>query len=116
MATITDGTTTVTPDLVLQVTSSQAGGSIIHDIIGGGTVMTQRPARPRSGTLNLFFLTEDEAEACRALHATGALLTYDEPEHASRHLVYTATNISPALDDQTRHRWTVSVDFREVTG
>ncbi|GAA4178941.1 hypothetical protein [Gryllotalpicola koreensis] len=116
MTTITDGSTTVTPDLVLQVTSSQDGGSIVHDIIGGGTVMTQRPALARTGTLTLFFLTEEQAEACRALHATGAQLQYDEPEHPSRALSYTATSIGPALDDATRKRWTVDVGFREVTG
>lgn len=115
MATITNGTTTITPDLVLGVDSSQQGGSIVNDILGGGTVTTVRPALPRAGTLSLFFLDEASAEACRALHATGAVLTYDEPEHTSRHLVYTATSIGPALDDETRKRWTVAIGFREVT-
>jgi hypothetical protein len=120
MSTITDGTTTITPELVLSVAATQQGGTVFHDIIGDVQspdpviVATVRPARPRAGTLELFFLDAESAEACRALHESPSLFTFDDTDQPTRSMTYGVTSISPALDDQTRMRWIVTVGYQEV--
>lgn len=117
MSTISDGTTTITPDLVLGYSTQQAGRNVIHDILGRGDPdVSLAPAASRAGTLNLFFLTEADAEQCRQLHAQAAVFTYTADDNTTTSMRYVVDQggIGPALDDQTRRRWTVSVAYREV--
>ncbi|WP_025159367.1 hypothetical protein [Leifsonia aquatica] len=117
MATISDGATTLTPELVIGYSTQQDGRNSFHDILGRGDPdVSLAPAAMRVGTLNLFFLTEADADACRRLHARAAVFTYtatDNPTTSMRY-VLDAGGIGPALDDQTRQRWTVAIAYREV--
>lgn len=117
MTTISDGTTTITPELVLGYETAQAGRNIVHDILGRPDPdVSLAPAALRAGTLNLFFLTAADADACRKLHARAAVFTYSATDTASTSMRYVldSAGIGQALEDQTRKRWTVTIAYREV--
>lgn len=117
MSTISDGTTTITPALVLGYETQQPGRNVFHDVLGRADAdVSLAPPAPRTGTLQLFFLTEAEAEACRELHNQPAVFTYTATDNATTTMRYVvdSSGVRVALDDQTRKRWTVSVAYREV--
>jgi hypothetical protein len=116
MATITDGTTVITPELVLGYETTQASRNIVHEVLGRPDPdVTLAPAGTRSGTLSLFFLTEADAEAARVLHTAASTFTLTDADRPAMGMVYvTAGAITVTLDDQTRERWTVAVEYREV--
>lgn len=107
---------TTTPTLVLGWDSRRRGGSIVHQIIGSSSVdVTLRPASPRSGTLELFYLTRATALACEAMHAKAARFTLvdtDLPEIGMQYAVTDALGVK--LDEATRTRWVVSIGFEQI--
>lgn len=116
MATISNGTKTITPDLILGYETAQESRNIIHKIIGRPDPdVTLQPAALRNGQLSMFFLTGAAAVACQALHAGAAVFTLTAPELPSIAMRYVVDGtISPALVEPTTGRWTVSVDYQEV--
>lgn len=117
MSTITDGTTTIAPELVLGYETSQAGRNTFHDILDRAEPdVSIAPAGLRSGSLTLFFLTADDAEACRQMHSRPAVFTYTPDDNPTTAMSYVLDDggVRTALDDQTRRRWTVTVSYREV--
>jgi hypothetical protein len=115
--TITTGSTTITPVLVLGWETSQESRNIIHSIIGRSDPdVTLQPANLRTATLQLFFTTEAEAEEARTLHSAAAVFYLDSDEIAAANLYYVVSgSISAALEDETRKYWIVSVDYQEIT-
>lgn len=115
--TITTGSTTITPVLVLGWQTSQESRNIIHAIIGrSDPEVTLQPANLRTGTLQLFFTTEAAAEEARVLHSGAAVFYLDSDEITSANMYYVVNgSISAALEDDTRLYWTVSVDYQEIT-
>lgn len=119
MSTVSDGTSTLTPELVLGYETRQPGRNIFHDVIGREDPdVTLRRAGLRTGTLKLFFLTEGQANACRLLHSRPAVFTYTASDNATTSMRYAVddSGITVTLDDDTRRRWVVAVAYREVLG
>ncbi len=116
MSTITRGGTTVTPRLVLGWDTTRRSRNIVHEIIGKPSPdVSVQPSAPRTGTLELFFLTEDEAVAADALHAAPGPLVLVNDDHDARSMRYVVDgDVRLQLDPATRLRWTLSVPFREV--
>lgn len=114
---ITSGTDTITPDLVLGYDAERESGNIIHPILGSENPdVTFRPARLRTGTLELLF--HDEAEAVAAVHilaiAEVCAVVSDEREAVVMTFVL-AGRLGHTLEDQTRDMWIVRVGYQEVT-
>lgn len=117
MATISDGTTTITPQLVLGYEAQQAGRSVFHDVLGRSDPdVTLRTAGLRAGNLALFFLTAADADACRQLHARAAVFAYVDSDLPGTSMSYVVDEggVTTTLDDEGRRRWVVTVAFREV--
>jgi len=115
--TITDGTTVVTPELILGWDAAQDTRNVIHNIIGKSAPdVTLKPAGYRSGTLELLFTTSTAANTARVMLAQALpfLIESDEAWLDGVYFVVSGT-ISSALEDTTRKLWTISVDFQEVT-
>lgn len=111
---VTDGTTTLTPRLVLDYATVRLSRSIVHDVLGSPSPdVTLRPVSTRSGTLVLFCLTRADAQAIEALHLTGAPLTFTDPDAAPMRYVVAGAVVVTYLADT--NRWRVTVDYREVT-
>lgn len=114
--TITDGTTTITPELVLGYEVAQESRNIIHTILGRATPdVTLRFTNLRTGTLDLLFKTATEAETARQLHINPIVFSLDSTEIPDANMDYVVSgSISTVLEDVTRELWHVSVDFQEV--
>lgn len=107
---------TVTPFLVLGPFEDEADGqSIVHDILGSSdSDVTLRPASTPTGSVELFFLTWDDAQAAREFHRAPAVFTLADPDAGFFPSSYIMTRVSRAQQD-ARARWVVTVEYREVT-
>lgn len=117
MTTLSNGTTTITPTTVDGYEALQEARTIAHTIIGrAADDFTLRPAGPRTGTLKLVFDDAASADEARTLHAGVHVWTLVDPDVSTIGMQYVVEggSISPALDDETRAVWIVSVPFREV--
>ena len=118
MSTISDGVTTVTPTLVLGYRAGQRSRNVlIEPIDSPDPYVSLAAAQTRAGTWSYLFADEAEAEACRALHAAGSVLTLTDPDVSTVGMDYVVPDdgeIVVELDPETRKAWIVEVDFREV--
>ncbi|WNM25245.1 hypothetical protein [Demequina capsici] len=114
--TVTDGVTTLTPILVTGWSSTRLARNVLHDIVGTEwPEVTLRPAAPRSGTLQLLCATLADGVAMEAFHAQAKVLTLADPESAPLGMNYVASGrIDLDIDEDTRDKWIVSVEFKEV--
>lgn len=115
--TISDGSTVITPQLILGWEAAQDSRNVIHSIIGKAEPdVTLKPANLRTGTLQLLFLTAAEATSARVMliQALPFLIESDETFLDNFHFVVSGA-VSSVLEDETRKLWTLSVDFQEVT-
>lgn len=117
MTVISDGTTDLTPQLVLGWQSTQNARTVVHPVIGRPDPdVTLRPHTPRTGQLRMLTLNEADAHALAALHTQGLVLTLTDTDLPALGMSYVASGpVTVALDDATRRRWVVTVDYTEVT-
>lgn len=118
MATISDGTTTITPDLVLgPYSASQASRNVFHDILGRPDPdVSLAPASLRRGTLQALFVDEGTADAARDMLAAASIYTYVEPDSPTMGMRFALDgdlSVSLLTDDDS-YVWTLSIPYREV--
>lgn len=118
MATISTGTETLTPDLVLGWDTARTSKTVQHDVIDNPEpVVVLRSPRTRSGTLSLFFVSLADALTAVDLHSGFNLFTFDgAPQEPGLTLTYVVTDpgvrLSSEGDEHTR--WRVEIGYREV--
>lgn len=102
------------PELLLGYESTRRSLTRVHDLVGGGVAVTRAPAQLRSGSLDLFYMTEaDAAEAFDVLgHGEVYLLTSTELAHIDMAFVVDGS-IRIQLDEG-RKRWVVTVGYQET--
>lgn len=116
MTTLTDGTTTLTPRLVLGWEGYRAARTVVHDILADPDgYVTLRPSSPEALTLQLLLDTAEESLTALTLLGSGQLLTLtiDELPTLTMNLVVVG-DATRALDDQTLTRWIVTAEVRQV--
>lgn len=113
---VTDGTTTVTPEVVDGYASERESGIRIHPILGRSYPdITYQASKLRTGSFRLVFADEADAIAAETLHTTGSILTIVSDERASANFSYVATDtVIRELDDETRDVWVVEITYQEV--
>ena len=116
MTSISDGTTTITPILVIDWDTERQAANVLHDVVGRvDDDVTYRPAGMRSGTLTCLCETLEHALQLEALAALPKKLTLTDPDHPSINMAFVASGrIRVALDDETREQATVAIDFKQV--
>lgn len=116
-STITDGTTTVTPDAVIAYQSDQAAGNVLHPIIGSASdAVTLRPAGLRSGRMETVCASLAVAQSLRALVGSAARLTFADTTSASLGMTFVlAGRMSLQLEPQSGAAWLVSFDYQEIS-
>jgi hypothetical protein len=116
MSTISDGTTTITPLLVLSPETSRDSRNVSHDVIGRDYPdVTLYPASLRTGTITFLCADEDASVEIENLHKAAAVITYVSSDNASMSMTYVPSGkIARTLDTGTLTRWLVAVDFQEV--
>jgi len=116
MTTISSGTLTFTPELVTSWGTSQQSRNVLHEIIGKTDPdVTLKPSSTRSGTLEMLFTSATLANTARGILANGTIFTISDSETWLNGLDFVMSGtISSALEDETRHLWTITADFTEV--
>ncbi|MDU0367677.1 hypothetical protein RWH45_10650 [Microbacterium sp. KSW4-17] len=116
---ITVGASTIAPQQVMNITSQQESGTIVHPILGRAFPdITLRPAGVRTGTITMGFAgptAETDAATARALLASGVVFTIAPEERTSLSMACIVSGrISLDLEDVTRDAWVLTVDYQEV--
>jgi hypothetical protein len=117
-ATITagNGAGETVPHFILVPYETRAGSrNIVHELIGGGIDVTLAPTSPRTGTLELLYLTEAEAFACADLHQYPTVYTLVETDRPRVDMTYVLGQggVSVRLESDA-HSWIVTIDYQEV--
>lgn len=113
--TLSNGTTTLTPTVVLGWNSEQPTRTQIHPIIGASIPdITTRPALKRSGTLEVLFASETDAESCRTMHTAAGVFELASTDLDTIDMSYVvAGSVKLQLDD-TITQWIVTIGYQEV--
>lgn len=117
-ATITraGATAAITPDLVLPFEATDETGTVVHPIAGSPYPdVTLAEAAAATGTLRLFFLTHDDAEAARQYHRAPAAFTLSSSDMPWLPQYYVVNGpIRRAQQERQTRRWIVEIPFQEV--
>lgn len=117
MTTLSNGTVTITPELVTGYETMRTARTIAHDVIGRPDPdVTLRAAGTRKGRLELLFVDEASANQAAQLHAAASVWTLADPDLSTIGMLYVvaAGDITSSLEDQSRELWLVSVPYLEV--
>lgn len=90
------------------------GRNVVHDLLDGDIAVTVVAPRPRSGTLELHYAAEADAEDCARIH-TASVMTFiaDGLDHADMTYVI-ADGGGIEVTRRPTGQWIVTVDFQEV--
>lgn len=116
-ATLSDGTTTITPLDVVGITESRPSGNRRHSLLGGGVVVSLVSAGLRNGVMELLFDSEADAAAAVEFHRAAAVFSYTDPDRLTMAMSYVLADggdLVRTLDEETRFVWIVSVPYQEV--
>lgn len=105
---------TTLPLLILGYQTRMQGRSVVTDLLDGGIAVTLVKPRPRSGTLQLLYADSFSAWAAVALHQTVDTFNLVSTEQPDINMDYIVTGVAPALEDQTRQLWEVSIEYQEI--
>lgn len=112
-ASLTSGSTTITPRALSGYTSDQEGGSIRHDILGRSTPdITLRPVGMRSGSFTLDFSSESAAATARTALAGASAWTLAHTERTSVNMRFIVRRLSRTLEGDGR--WYMTVSYEEM--
>ena len=102
---------------VLGYSATRDVPTVVHTIIGRGTPdFTVKATGPRSGTYRLFCLNETIALALEAsLKRAGQFVLADTATAIANTTFVVSGKLAVELDDRTRVRCVVSVDYTAVT-
>lgn len=118
MTVFSNGTATITPQLVDSYESTSEHGNVVHRVLGSDQVdVVLRPASLRTGTMSLV-IGADEAAASAAEVAlrTASVWTLTDDDRATVEMTFVVNgSVTRTLDDETRDVWLVGFGWQEVT-
>ena len=116
--TISNGTDTLTPELIDGWKPTREARTIVHAILGSNQgAVTLRPHALRSGTLAIVVGTDASlAAAIEGMLCSGDVLTLADNDQplVGMSFVISGRVEGPRLDDDTREVWLIDADFQEV--
>ena len=117
MATFSNGTDTITPELIDGYSSESLSGTVVSQLLGSEEVaVTLRPASLRNGTMRLNMGTDEDAAAAAELALRGAhVWTLVTGERDTVDMAFVVKDrVTRDLDDETRDVWIVGFGWQEV--
>lgn len=119
-ATVTDGTTTVTPHLWLTSSQMHESQNRVHRLLSGRIAVTLGTPSPRSGTLGFLFTDATTATACVDMHKTGTVFQITDPDTPALGMIYVlgeggGIDVEKLTDVPDVDLWAVRIDYQEVT-
>lgn len=113
MATLDNGLVTLTPDLVLTWNAARTTGTVVHAIIGRPNPdIVLRDTLERGGTLELFFLTEADAQEAQDELSVPGVWVLDSP---ALRFVAAGGNVTLEYVGENLNRYVVRSSYQEVT-
>jgi hypothetical protein len=114
--TLSDGTTSYTPDL-LGYTASRPVGNRVHPIPGSDSpAISVGPTGLRTGTLQFRFISEASVMAVESSILGGAVFTLADTTYGSLNMSFVITgDFVRTLEPVTKTVWDIHLDFQEVT-
>lgn len=113
-ATITKGVIEITPDLVVGYEVRTETTTVIHELVGGGTHVTDGPDRLRTGTLTLLFSSEEDALAAQDAHMAGGTFALSDTVRDIAMTYVRRGGMTYRLDPDTLNKWLLEVGFQEI--
>ena len=115
MATISDGSTTISPPAKLTAAESIQSRNIVHELLGGGVAVTFGADPLRTGTLAMYFGDETSCEEAYLFFKNGYVFELTDTDKPSTNMYFVvAGSIERELQMDTRDGWILSVDVQEV--
>lgn len=107
---------TTTPLAIIGYEAKRTTRNVYHDVLGGGTDVTLRPAEPRSGVLRMLYADEASARLAQDMFTRSELFTLDDPEFPSTRMTFALEgDLGIVLDPDTQIPWLISVGYQEVS-
>lgn len=114
--TITDATSSITPDLVVGYDTERESRNVLHNVIGKAEQdVSLELDGLRYGTLHLFF--ESQTAAWVAYEQLGAIGTWELTDTDIPQIGMSFVRTGPmkmGLDPVSRRRWLIEMDYQEV--
>lgn len=115
MATISDGSTTITPLARLTLEESQESRNEIHELLGGGVAVTFGEYALRTGNLSLFFDNETASKSAYDFFKNGYVFEITDVDAPTADMFFVlAGSLTRTKVDELRNAWLISVDVQEV--
>jgi hypothetical protein len=112
-AVLTSGSTTLTPRTLSDYSSENAGGSIVHAILGRREPdVTLRPVGLRTGSMTLDFATEALANTAHGALTIAAVWTLQHSERATVNMRFIVRRITRTVEADGR--WFFTVGWEEI--
>jgi len=117
VTTITDGTATTTPALVLSNVQEAEARTLAHVTLNGAAPdVTLRPVGTRAGAHRLFYLERADAQAAYTMHRQGSVFTLTDPGDPFNGMSYVVQGGRLTIEELVEYgRWIVTVPYAEVT-
>jgi hypothetical protein len=114
-ATITGGSTTIRPDLIMSYLADRDSRNVYHNIIGKAEQdVSLEVDGKRYGNLELFFQHKDDAWEAYTTLAAGLPFQLDDVGTPEVNMTFAREGkMSIALTADRRH-WTVEMEYREI--
>lgn len=114
--TISNGTDTLTPDLVNGWEATREARTIVHDILGSSEgAVTLRPHKLRAGTLAIVVGTDAAlAGDLEVMLCAGEVLTLESSDKPTIGMSFAVHGDVTSRLDATRKVWLIDADFQEV--
>lgn len=117
MTHLTDGTTTVTPTLIVDNAHAYESQNRTHLLLSGSVAVTLGGTAPRAGTLGLLVHGEEAKQATVDLHRASSVFQLVSPAQPTLAMTYVIAGSGRiAVEQLTRYDdlWMVAIDYQEV--
>lgn len=110
------GGPTMPVDLALRGTADETSRSrtVVHQPLDGAAVYTLRPGTAPSGSLRLFFHSEQAARDCASAHRVTALFTIATTDFVGGNFSYIVNGAVRLEQSDAIIPWVVYVDYQQV--
>lgn len=106
---------TTSPALVFTYAAARRSPNRVHELISGAIAVVRVAAQPRTGRLELFYLTATTAMNSFNLHSRAATFTLVNTGLSAMNMTYVVSgSVNVAQDSTNAKRWIVTVEFQEI--
>lgn len=115
MATISNGSSTITPTIKLDANDAYASRNIVHELMGGGVAITFGGLPKRTGTMALYFNNEAASKTAYDFFVNGYVFQLTDTDAPTTDMTFVISgNIGRRWGGTSLNEWILDVSFQEV--